>query len=177
MPVNIEIKAVLREPEQVHARSTAIADSGPVRLLQTDTFFRVPEGRLKLREFRSGERPAELIFYRRADQEGPKASSYAIHRTDDPAGLRELLAASLGEIGQVIKERTLFLAGRTRIHLDQVENLGSYLELEVVLVDGDPHEEGEAEAKHLMQQLGITTSDLIDRAYIDLLTDGAENSR
>lgn len=170
MPVNIEIKARLRNPRRTGELAAAIADAGPTLLLQTDTFFGAPEGRLKLREFGGDEqRPAELIFYRRPDRQGPKASDYAIFRTDGAAGLRALLAASLGEVGRVVKRRTLWLAGRTRIHLDEVEGLGSYLELEVVLAEGESHADGEAEAQRLMTALEIAPDDLVDRAYVDLL--------
>jgi predicted adenylyl cyclase CyaB len=74
-----------------------------------------------------------------------------------------------GEIGRVRKRRILYLAGRTRIHLDRVEGLGDFLELEVVLVDGEPVEAGVREAQVLMARLGIDTSQLIERAYVDLL--------
>ena len=167
MPINIEIKARVRDPERTRRLAEDAADTPPQLLHQTDTFFVVPEGRLKLREFPDAE--AELIFYHRPDQAGPKASNYAIHRTGDPDGLRALLGAALGEAGQVIKTRTLLLAGRTRIHLDEVEGLGHFLELEVVLADGESHAEGEAEAQRLMAALEIGEGDLIEAAYIDLL--------
>lgn len=167
MPTNIEIKARIADSRRARRLAEKIADE-PARILrQTDTFFRVPEGRLKLREF--PDEPAELIFYRRPDREGPKASDYAIWRTGDPQGLRALLALSLGEIGSVRKVRTLLMAGRTRIHLDEVEGLGSFLELEVVLDDGDDPAAGGSEARRLMATLEIQDGDLVDRAYIDLL--------
>lgn len=171
MPVNIEIKARVRDRPRTDRLAAGAADSGPTLLRQTDTFFTSPAGRLKLREFADPGRPAELIYYRRPDRDGPKASDYAIHRTGDAAGLRALLAAALGEIGQVRKTRTLWMAGRTRIHLDEVEGLGHFLELEVVLADGESHADGEAEAQRLMAVLEIGNEDLIDRAYVDLLQD------
>lgn len=174
MPVNIEIKARLCDRQRTDRLAAAAADAGPILLRQVDTFFACPVGRLKLREFADRNRPAELIYYRRPDREGPKASDYAIHRTGDPAGLRALLAASLGEIGRVRKTRTLWMAGRTRIHLDEVEGLGHFLELEVVLSEGDSHADGEAEARNLMTALEITDADLVDRAYVDLLADAGE---
>jgi predicted adenylyl cyclase CyaB len=84
------------------------------------------------------------------------------------------LALAYGEIGRVKKRRTLFLVGRTRVHLDVVEGLGEFVELEVVLRDGESAEDGVREAKLLMSALGIYASQLIDRAYVDLL---AEQSR
>jgi predicted adenylyl cyclase CyaB len=72
-------------------------------------------------------------------------------------------------VGRVRKNRTLFIAGRTRIHLDIVENLGHFLELEVVLREDESTDVGVREAHELMQRLGVTPSQLIDRAYVDLL--------
>lgn len=167
MPRNIEIKARVDEPGALKRAAETLADHGPERIEQDDTFFQCPEGRLKLRDFGNGQ--AELIFYRRPDQAGPKTSDYRITPTSDPDGLRETLGQALGTVGRVRKTRTLYLAGRTRIHLDQVEGLGHYMELEVVLGDGDQEAAGLAEAEALMTRLGIRRDQLIDRAYIDLL--------
>ena len=96
-------------------------------------------------------------------------SSYAIARTNDAGTLRDVLAAALSVRGVVHKKRLLLLAGRTRIHLDEVEGLGSFLELEVVLSKGDDPKVGEKEAAHLMEKLGILPGDLVSGAYIDLM--------
>jgi predicted adenylyl cyclase CyaB len=69
----------------------------------------------------------------------------------------------------VRKQRTLFLAGRTRIHLDRVEGLGDFLELEVVLAEGEPADAGVREARALMHALGVESSQLVEGAYVDLL--------
>lgn len=167
MAVNIEIKARVRDPERTRRLAESLTDSPTAILRQTDTFFRVPQGRLKLREFPDAE--AELIFYHRPDRAGPKASNYSIHRTGDPAGLRTLLGLALGETGVIRKVRTLLMTGRTRIHLDEVEGLGHFLELEVVLAKGEDTIDGEAEARRLMAALEIDPSDLIEAAYIDLM--------
>jgi predicted adenylyl cyclase CyaB len=71
--------------------------------------------------------------------------------------------------GVVVKRREVIIVGRTRIHLDEVRHLGSFLELEVVLRDDEPAEAGEREARRLLETLGIATSSLISGAYIDLL--------
>ncbi len=110
-------------------RVASIATEGPVELQQDDTFFRCDSGRLKLRVFADGN--GELIFYRRADEQGPKESFYLLAPTSSPDTLRELLTSAYGQVGRVRKHRTLFLVGRTRVHLDQVEGLGHFLELEV----------------------------------------------
>jgi adenylate cyclase class IV len=131
MARNIEIKADVRDLAAIAARAAAIADEGPSEILQDDTFFACPAGRLKLRSF--SEREGELIFYQRVDQRGPKESFYIRTPVSEPASLRQALSLAYGEVGRVRKRRTLFIVGRTRIHLDEVERLGSFLELEVVL--------------------------------------------
>ena len=167
MARNIEIKARIDNPTAVRERAAAVANEGPTEIAQEDTFFNCSAGRLKLRAFSNSH--GELIFYRRPDQHGPKESHYIRTSTAEPEMLRQTLAQAYGEIGRVRKQRTLFIAGRTRIHLDEVENLGSFLELEVVLREGEPAEAGVREAEDLMSRLGIRASQLIDRAYIDLL--------
>lgn len=167
MPANIEIKARVADPHALLAAAKKLAGTEPEIIRQTDTFYEVAEGRLKVREFADGT--GELIFYRRGDADGPKISDYAISRTDDGATLKELLAAALPVRGVVRKIRRLLLAGRTRIHLDEVEHLGSFMELEVVLADGEDQAGGHAEAEELMHALQIKPDDLVSGAYIDLL--------
>jgi predicted adenylyl cyclase CyaB len=167
MARNIEIKARIESIAAILPRVAAIADQGPIEILQDDTFFRCEKGRLKLRAF--SDSAGELIFYRRADQEGPKESFYVRTPTSQPESLRETLTLAYGQVGRVRKKRTLYLAGRTRVHLDEVEALGHFLELEVVLREGEPAEAGVREAEQIMQQLGIESAQLIDRAYVDLL--------
>jgi predicted adenylyl cyclase CyaB len=164
---NIEIKAHIPSVAALLERAAALADEGPIEIRQDDTFFECRSGRLKLRTFASGE--GELIFYRRSDEHGPKESFYVRTPSAAPDSLRETLALAYGVVGRVRKNRTLFIAGRTRIHLDNVENLGHFLELEVVLREDESTDVGVREAHELMQRLGVTPSQLIDRAYVDLL--------
>ena len=168
MPRNVEIKARLDNFSAVAAKAAALADHGPIAIAQDDTFFRCDNGRLKLRVL--SETQGELIFYRRTDRQGPKESFYVRSPTASPASLREALTLAHGEIGRVVKDRTLYLVGRTRVHLDQVQGLGEFLELEVVLEDGEPLEAGVREAHRLMADLGIAPSQLVGGAYVDLLT-------
>jgi predicted adenylyl cyclase CyaB len=166
---NIEIKARIASVAAVSARAAQLADAGPTEIEQDDTFFECRAGRLKLRVFAQGD--GELIFYRRSDRHGPKESFYVRTPTAAPDSLRETLTLAYGQAGRVRKHRTLFLAGRTRIHLDSVENLGDFLELEVVLHENESTEAGVREAEDLMQRLGVSPSQLIDRAYVDLLAE------
>lgn len=171
MARNVEIKARLRDLEATRRQVEAIADGPGQPIEQSDTFFRVAGGRLKLRE-RSGA-DAELIYYRRADAPGPKASEYETAQVRDAAALRELLGAALGVTGRVVKRRLVYRVGRTRIHLDEVRDLGSFLELEVELADGEPADLGVREAKRLMGALQIGEDALVAGAYVDLLRPGA----
>lgn len=174
MARNIEIKARIQSTEALAPRAAAVASAGPTELEQDDTFFRCECGRLKLRSFPDGS--GELIFYRRAEQRGPKESFYLRSTTSTPDSLRESLSQAYGQIGRVRKHRTLYLAGRTRIHLDRVEGLGDFLELEVALAEGEPAEGGLAEAQALMEALGIKSSQLLEGAYLDLLAPRGPNA-
>jgi len=164
---NIEIKARIESIEATAAKAAALADQGPIEIRQDDTFFTCDRGRLKLRAFSADA--GELIFYRRPDQAGPKESFFVISPTASPDSLREALSLAYGQAGRVRKHRTLYLVGRTRVHLDRVEGLGHFLELEVVLSDGDRSDPAVEEAHNLMAALGITPAQLIEGAYVDLL--------
>ena len=166
MARNVEIKAHIESVESLKPKAAAIASEGPIEIEQDDTFFRCNNGRLKLRALTGDS--GELIFYRRPDQHGPKESFYLRSLTSTPEVLRDALAQAYGAVGRVRKHRTLFLVGRTRIHLDKVEGLGHFLELEVVLSDGEPTEAGVREAHSIMERLGIHSSQLIEGAYVDL---------
>jgi predicted adenylyl cyclase CyaB len=167
MARNIEIKARLHSLPATLARARNLADGEPELIAQDDTFFTAAKGRLKLRAFADGR--GELIYYERPDQAGPKTSFYVRSPTAAPDTLREALTLAHGQIGRVRKQRTLLMAGRTRIHIDQVEGLGDFLELEVVLADDEPEQAGVAEAHALMARLGVAPDQLIDVAYLDLL--------
>ena len=110
-----------------------------------------------------------MVYYERADVAGPKKSDYFIAETSDPEVLKAVLSKALGVRGVVRKKRRLYLVGQTRIHIDEVEGLGAFLELEVVLRRGESVEYGQKIAEDLMAKLGIKPGDLIDGAYIDLL--------
>lgn len=166
MARNVEIKARVPDLSVIEDRARAIATSGPVELAQDDTFFACAHGRLKLREFPDGT--AELIHYLRPDDAGPKTSDYVISATATPDALRESLSRALGVIGRVRKRRRLYHLGRTRIHVDQVEGLGAFVELEVVLREGEASETGLGEAWRIMGLLGIDESQLVRGAYVDL---------
>jgi predicted adenylyl cyclase CyaB len=167
MPTNIEIKARARDFLELKRRAEAISDS-PVEVIpQEDTFFVTSKGRLKLRILAPDR--AQLVYYERPDQDGPKRSDYFIFNTNDPENLKTALRLALGIRGVVRKTRYLYMVGQTRVHLDDVERLGQFLELEVVLRADQSDADGQAIADDLMKRFGIEPTDLIEGAYMDLL--------
>ena len=165
---NVEIKARIASIEAIAPRVAALAGRGPIEIEQDDTFFVCERGRLKLRMFSASA--GQLIFYRRANQAGPTESRFVISPTGSPDSLREALAMAYGAAGRVRKHRTLYLVGRTRVHLDRVEGLGDFLELEVVLAEGESADAGVKEARGLMVALGLADGQLVEGAYVDLIS-------
>jgi len=167
MPANIEIKARLRNFADLRRRAEAISDT-PVQVIpQEDTFFHVPKGRLKLRQFAPDS--GQLVYYERTDASGPKRSDYILAATSEPSALKAALTAALGVRGVVRKTRYLYMVGQTRVHLDEVDGLGEFMELEVVLRPEQSDAEGQAIAQDLMTRLGVREEDLLEGAYMDLL--------
>ena len=167
MASNVEIKARVRDPRAMRSRVEALGTTTPEALLQIDTLYNVPTGRLKLREFADGT--GELIYYQRPDAAGPKLSKYLRVPSSDASCLRDVLARSLGVRATARKRREVFLFGQTRIHLDEVEGLGSFIEFEVVLRDGQSVSDGERIAAGLMDALSVSSADLLAHAYVDLI--------
>jgi predicted adenylyl cyclase CyaB len=172
MARNVEIKARVGDPAATR-RLVEGAAAGPAETLaQTDTFFRVDRGRLKLRELSGAT--AELIYYQRPDRAGPKESRFERVPVRDAPALRALLASALGECGRVSKRRLLYRVGRTRVHLDEVAGLGHFLELEVELQAGEAAAAGAEEAQRLMSRFGVAEDALVKQAYVDLLNQEAD---
>ena len=169
MTRNVEIKARVRDLAALRKRLVEVSASGPELLVQRDTFYTVLQGRLKLRQF--GDGTAELIYYERPDKAGPKTSKYTRAQLTDAESTRNVLGRVLETKAIVAKQREVFLAGTTRIQLDEVDGLGTFVELEVVLTEDETDSDGERTASVLMEQLGIRQEDLIERAYVDLLGD------
>ncbi|XP_068558683.1 uncharacterized protein [Cebidichthys violaceus] len=145
MPSNVEIKAKVSDPTLFAKKASELSQSEGMIIRQHDRFFNCSQGRLKLRDFMNES--GQLIFYERPDTDGPKLSRYSISPTSDPPSLRTVLSDALGVKGEVRKERRLFLIGQTRVHLDAVEGLGNYMELEVVMRPEQTVEDG--------QQIGL----------------------
>lgn len=167
---NIEIKARVGDLEAAEAVASRLTDAPPsARLSQVDTYFNVPDGRLKLREQDDG---CELIFYRRPDARRPRRSDYEILAVNSPAATKRLLGEELGLLAVVSKQRTVYLYGNARIHLDDVAVLGTFVEFEAVMPEGAPDGEGEALVAELMREFSIREGDLVAGSYCDLLRGG-----
>lgn len=167
MPSNIEIKARVRDLDKIRRRAEQLSDTPMEVIPQEDIFFNTLQGRLKLRVIAQDH--GQLIYYTRPDQGGPKRSDYRIFVTSEPENLKRVLDLAYGIRGIVRKTRYLYLVGQTRVHLDDVQGLGQFMELEVVMRDGQDDAEGQAIAEGLMAALGVEMSDLLEGAYMDLL--------
>jgi predicted adenylyl cyclase CyaB len=166
---NVEIKARVNDAEAMQHRIEALAGRAVSELQQVDTFFCTPVGRLKLRQL--APHRGQLIYYERPDRASAKTSRYLLYETTDPAALLDLLTQALTPRGTVRKTRLLYRHDRTRIHLDRVDGLGVFLELEVVLSPDQSEREGRRTAARLCAALDIDESQCIERAYIDLIED------
>jgi adenylate cyclase class IV len=166
MARNIEIKARIDSVEALLPTARALADGDAELIEQHDRFYAVPHGRLKLRRFADGS--AELIHYHRADSVDARLSDYARVPVADPAALHQALSRGLGDAGRVKKRRLLLMCGATRLHLDRVEGLGDFIEIEVVLRSDQSEDEGRVIAERLMQRLGLRDAPRVAGAYRDL---------
>ena len=161
----VEIKAKVEDLAQVRERLRELGARHLGTFRQIDTYFEVPEGRLKLRET-SGERLAELVYYEREDVPGPKKSNVYLVRLEKPRAFKEVLCKVLRMKVVVKKIREVYIYRGTRIHLDMVEGLGAFIEFEKKTLDV----EGDREfLKELMSELALDPSSLISLSYSDLL--------
>jgi homotetrameric cytidine deaminase len=164
---NVELKATDPDPARSLAACLALGATDEGTLVQRDTYFRVPDGRLKLREQEPGG--AVLIQYRRDDRPQARESRYRLIAVDDAEATRSGLHESLGTLAVVEKERRLLLWEGVRIHLDTVKGLGSFVELE-----GVAPEESDLSAEHdrvaqLGEALGIDGERILSDSYSDLV--------
>jgi adenylate cyclase class IV len=173
---NLEVKLRLTPARLASLEATVRAAGLPMTVLdQIDTYFRVPPpGRLKLRQIRpeDGEPTAELIAYQRPDLTGPRWSAYELLRLVPEAGssLNAMLTESLGVRAVVTKRRRVAIRGRSRIHLDQVETLSCFLEIETV-AQGDDDTGIDQELQATLEWLGVDpgSEEPIDGSYVDLM--------
>ena len=167
---NVEFKARDPHPDRTLERARALGAEDRGELRQRDTYFAAPNGRLKLREQEPGG--AELIAYERPDAARARESRYRIVAVEDPAAVREALDAALGTTVVVDKRRRLLVWDGVRIHLDRVEGLGAFVELEgVAAEDSDLAREADLVAR-LRGELGIADDAIEATGYADLLGTG-----
>ena len=168
---NLEAKFRLSDLDAARAAALGLGYSARESFTQRDTFFKVARGKLKLRE-----QPPEawLIHYERESDGGLMLSRYEIAPVADAEGTRLMLARALGVLAEVRKHRTLLLRGNVRLHLDRVETLGGFGEIEAVL-DDRPREgasavSARAAIDELLAALGVGAGDLIEESYFELMT-------
>ena len=167
MPFIIEIKARCTQQDRIRALLQQRAARFVGEDHQIDTYFRVPQGRLKLRE---GTIERTLIYYERANQQGPKASDVTLFRPGPGEGLKAVLTQALGVLVAVDKRREIYFIDNVKFHLDRVEGLGTFAEIEAIAEDGTI---GEArlreQCEHYLALFDIAEDDLVRVSYSDML--------
>jgi len=163
--VNYEFKARLRDEEGVRAALKKLRARHIGNDRQVDTYFRVPRGRLKVRE---GRIENALIFYQRTNSPRPRQAKIEMMLLPRRNSIRAVLAASLGVLTVVDKRREIYLLGNVKIHLDRVRGLGRFIEVEAV-----SHSRGlkkiRAQARKFQKLLGIPSSDILAKSYSDMV--------
>jgi len=165
--MNIEIKA--RSSNHKEIRHILEQKRAEFRGLdhQVDTYFKIPKGRLKLRR---GDIENCLIYYEREDTKRPKKSQVSLFKTDHASGLEEILKKSLGVLIEVDKQREIYFIDNIKIHLDNVEGLGEFVEIEAM--GKDEKRDGKwllNQCRYYMELFSISEGDLIGESYSDLL--------
>ena len=165
--LNIEIKAVMPNPTK--ARAVLVEKQAVFKGVdhQIDHYFKVTEGRLKMRK---GNIEQALIHYARDNQEGPKASEILLYKSSDLETLKEILMKSLETLVVVDKKREIYYIENVKFHIDQVEGLGNFVEIEAIDENGTI---GKAhlleQCEYYMQLLGISEKDLRSDSYSDMM--------
>lgn len=165
--INIEIKAHCSDPEKV--RNILLENEADFKGMdhQIDTYFNCETGRLKLRE---GNIENSLIHYIRDDQDGPKLSDVALYKPNSGSDLKELLIRSNGIKVVVDKEREIYFIDNVKFHVDKVQKLGSFVEIEAINKPGDSDQAKlQKQCDYYLELLGIKNEDLIAVSYSDLL--------
>ncbi len=134
---------------------------------QIDTYFRVQQGRLKLRE---GDIENNLIHYHRENKEGPKLSSVTLYRSEPDSSLKEVLTKANGILVVVDKIREIYFIDNVKFHIDVVQELGTFIEIEAIDETGiRGNDELLKQCEFYLDLFGISKHDLISVSYSDLL--------
>lgn len=166
MALNVELKAKVRNLTLLNEALTKIGAIAQGVTWQEDTFFAVPRGRLKMRCEEGGQ--CELIYYRRRDEPGPKVSSYFRQRVDDGTSRRQELVELFGVKNIVRKKRTLYLINSTRVHLDEIEGMGDFVEIEVPIASSKDENRAKRTVQTIMRHLAINDDELLATAYVEM---------
>ncbi|OSZ77801.1 adenylate cyclase [Chitinophagaceae bacterium IBVUCB2] len=164
--LNVEIKAKCNNPSSIRKYLLDNADFKGVDE-QTDTYFNVQHGRLKLRE---GNIENNLIFYERTNQAGPKNSHFNLVKVADAKGLKETLEKSIGIKVVVQKRREIYYIDNVKFHIDEVPGLGVFVEIEAGNILADlSQEQLNEQCNFYLKEFGINEEDLIEVSYSDML--------
>lgn len=163
---NIEIKARFDNPQSAHQTAQRLGATLVGVDHQTDTYFCAPNGRLKLRE--SSLSGTSLIPYSRPNTSGPKRSEYAVIPIEEAQKVKALLAQILGIETVVTKARTLYLLDNVRIHIDEVEELGSFFEFEAVYNSPEDETQEIVKVESLIREFAIPPTNLLTGSYREL---------
>jgi adenylate cyclase, class 2 len=164
MSTNLELKARCASPQGAHERARGLGAAPHGTLMQKDTYFRIPHGRLKLRE--EDGRTAELIYYERTDETVERWSHFTREPVGEPAGLLRVLSAAFGVLAVVKKRRDLYIFRDARIHIDEVDELGTFVEFEVT---GGETPASVATMKDLREAFAIGDGDVVKVSYSDMI--------
>jgi adenylate cyclase, class 2 len=163
---NLEIKARTQIQDQQESLLLAAGAVFHGEDQQTDTYFQVPSGRLKLRQ---GPIENSLIFYERPESDGPRRSDVYLAQLSPENEITSVLSEALGVVVQVKKRRKIYFIASTKFHLDKIEGLGTFIEIEVISQPGDSPEDAKALCEHYMKYLHISSEDLCTGSYADML--------
>ena len=165
--LNVEIKAKCIDPEFI--RNYLLSNQAEFKGIdsQTDTYFNVNNGRLKLRE---GNIETNLIYYKRADEQGPKNSNFNLVKINDTEGLKEVLIKSIGIKVIVKKKREIYYIKNVKFHIDEVEGLGSFVEIEAGNILANlSNNDLTTQCNFYLKEFKIRAEDLIEVSYSDML--------
>lgn len=168
--INVEIKARSENPEEIHELLTQQQAEFLGTDKQIDTYFKTTKGRLKLRE---GNIENALIHYYRDNQAGPKRSDVTMYKTANSAELKEVLRPALEVLAVVTKRRSIYFIENVKFHVDEVEELGDFVEIEAINMDGSIGEERLYEqCQYYLNLFKIKEEDLVDVSYSDMVLGG-----
>ena len=165
--INVEIKARCNHPEKIRAYLQSHHASFKGLDIQTDTYFNVFQGRLKLRE---GNIENNLIYYERSNEAGPKDSHFQLIKIDDAKGIKDVLTKTNGIKTIVNKKREIYYMENVKFHIDEVLNLGSFVEIEAGNMLADlTRDQLKTQCDYYLSEFEILDTDLIHISYSDML--------